>query len=63
LLLQLPPDDPDWSWDAIRDALEQPTYLVGTLVRDSKSSPWRPDEGAGLVRQAVLDGMASTKAA
>jgi hypothetical protein len=63
LLLQLPPDDPDWSWDAIRDALEQPTYLVGTLVRDSKSTPWRPDEGARLVRQAVLDGMESTKAA
>jgi hypothetical protein len=56
LLVELPGDDPNWGWDKVHDALEQPTYFVGSLVRETKSSPWRPDAGAKLERQTVMHG-------
>lgn len=54
LLVELPVDDAKWRWEEVSDVLEQPTHLVGTLLRDSKSSPWRPEAGARLERQSVL---------
>ena len=54
LLVELPVDDAKWRWEEVNDVLEQPTYLVGTLLRDSKSSPWRPEAGARLERQSVM---------
>lgn len=57
LLVELPGDNPEWSWDKVHDALEQPTYFVGSLIRDTKSSPWRPDAGARLERQTVMSGL------
>lgn len=56
LLVELPTDDPSWTWAKVRDVLEQPTYLVGSLVRATKSSAWRPDAGARLERQEVVPG-------
>lgn len=57
LLVELPGDDPAWGWNMVHDALEQPTYFVGSLVRETKSSPWRPDTGARLERQNVVPGI------
>ena len=57
LLVDLPSDRPEWSWDKVHDALEQPTYLVGSLVRETKSSPWRPDARSKLERQTVMPGL------
>lgn len=50
----LPANDPRWSWEQIHDVLEQPTFLVGTLVRESRSSPWMPGEPSRLERQPQL---------
>lgn len=57
LLVELPGDNPAWCWEMVHDALEQPTYFVGSLVRETKSSPWRPDAGAKLERQTVMPGL------
>jgi hypothetical protein len=57
LLVELPTDNAKWLWEKIHDVLEEPTYLVGTLVRETKSSPWQPDDGARLERQRVRQGM------
>ena len=54
LLVELPADNTRWQWEEIRDVLAQPTYLIGTLARESKSSPWRPEAGARLERQEVI---------
>lgn len=54
LLIELPADNANWHWGKIHDVLEQPTYLLGTLVRETKSSPWRPEAGARLERQEVM---------
>lgn len=54
LLVELPADNANWTWEQIHDVLEQPTSLVGTLVRGTKSSPWRPAAGARLERQSVM---------
>ena len=50
----LPANDPRWAWEQIHDVLEQPTFLVGTLVRESRSSPWMPGEPSRLERQPQL---------
>lgn len=57
LLVELPGDNPEWAWDKVHDALEQPTYFVGSLVRETKASPWQPDAGAKLERQTIMPGM------
>lgn len=63
LLLELPTDDARWDWKAVHDVLEQPTHLVGTVVRESKSSPWRPDAGARLERQGLIKETSTPEAA
>ena len=54
LLVELPIDDTKWGWEAVHDVLEERNYLIGTLVRDSKSSPWRPNASARINRQEVM---------
>lgn len=62
LLVELPGDSPDWGWDKVQDVLQQPTYLIGSLVRETKSSPWMPLSGAKLERQTVMPGVNSPHA-
>lgn len=56
LPVTLPANDPRWAWEQIRDVLEQPTFLLGTLVREGRSSPWMPGKQSRLERQGVLSG-------
>ena len=62
LLIELPADNANWHWGKIHDVLEQPTYLLGTLVRETKSSPWRPEAGARLERQSIMQEMKAVAA-
>ena len=55
LPVSLPADSCHWRWQSIRDALDHKTHLVGTIVRESKSHPWMPAEGARLQVQKDLD--------
>jgi len=54
LPVALPANDPRWAWEQIHDVLEQPTFLVGTLVRESRSSPWMLGDPSRLERQPQL---------
>ena len=62
LLVELPTDNAKWLWEKIHDVLEEPTYLVGTLVRETKASPWQPDAGARLEGQSVMKEMKTVAA-
>lgn len=48
VFVDLPKDRSCWAWGKIHDALESSTYLVGSLVRESKAHPWTPDPSARL---------------
>lgn len=55
LPISLPAATVHWSWQCIRDALDHKTHLVGTIVRESKSHAWMPDEDARLQIQEDID--------
>lgn len=53
VFVDLPKDHSNWTWGRIRDALESSTYLVGTLVRESKAHPWKLDVSARLTGEQL----------
>jgi hypothetical protein len=63
VLVLLPQDDPRWSWDRIKSALDVPTNLVGTIARANKSSDWMPEPGARLEGQKDFEEMRHVAAA
>lgn len=48
------PEDASWSWEAVRHALDQPTYYVGGITRHGGAGPWQVMPGARLVAQQCL---------
>lgn len=48
VFVDLPKDHSRWAWSKIHDALESSTYLVGSIVRESKAHSWTPDKSARL---------------
>lgn len=63
VLVLLSYEDPRWSWSIIKNALDMPTYLVGTIARASKSSDWMPEQGARLESQEVFEEMHNVETA
>ena len=63
VLVLLPLDDPRWSWDRIKDVLDMPSHLVGTIVREGKSSEWMPERDARIEGQRELEGMLQVETA
>lgn len=61
--VQLPHHDPRWSWPAIKNALDLPTFLVGTIARSGKSSDWMVVEGARLECQEEFKEMRNVETA
>ncbi len=63
VLVLLPLDDPRWSWERIKDVLDMPSHLVGTIARGGKSSEWMPECDARIEGQRELEGMLQVETA
>lgn len=57
VLVLLPLEDPLWNWGNIKNSLDEPSHLVGTIIRTCKSSDWMPASDARVESQQELEGI------